>query len=147
MRSVRAVLWVLAAAGYLAFALPRFLLRGEAGSFAAPRPFHTSDTYFDACAHIGNGTEIVGTAIRRLSDGPIIIYYREDDPESSLVSMVLRYLSWPRQFYAVAVDRPRMARPPPSTAAASIFCHVRPPSISSHSIVLSDVLVISPNGQ
>ena len=123
-----ALIWAFLGILYVAIATP-YLVKGlPAGWFTRPAAFHSTDIYLKSCVDLSNGSTRLIAWFHSLPEGPIILYYIEDDTQSSIVSMIIRYLGWPRHFEAIALDRPSSQSIRPRHPAAIIFCAISPPS-------------------
>lgn len=127
---VLTVIWSALALAYAGVRLPGTIAALGAGSFRPGVTFHTTDLYFENCAGMLAGSEAVEKVIKSIqSADPIVVFYQETNPESSLLGMLVRYIGWPRVFVALPVDSPTTSKAarPLTANAAMFFCRVAPP--------------------
>ncbi len=109
----------------------------------------STDAYLGTLTGVEHGSGKLPDTFRRLGkDGSLVIFVRDENPQSEFLGMMIGYVSWPRDVQLIKVPGPtvekELAEIKPGSVAGVVFCSVDPPSWLQNRIRLGSGIVLVP---
>jgi hypothetical protein len=112
-------------------------------------PNQSIDVYLRGLSGIIHGSQRLSDAFEHLPQHKtLVIFVRQQNPQSEFLGMLIAYLSWPREVQIVNVRNAtadhEVAAIKPSSVAGFVFCFMNPPPWLGRGIALGSGLVLVP---
>lgn len=115
----------------------------------APETNKSIDFYLSALTKVEHASEKFPDAFRRLGkDGRLIIFTRDENPQSEFLGMLMAYISWPRDVQLIKVPGDTVDKElldmKPGLVAGVLFCSVNPPPWLGNRVRLGSSIILVP---